>query len=63
MSKETPEPKCHCGGFLMLRLEKDAKYPYRCAKCGTEYQTPPPSSASNAEIWDLIRKILGVRNE
>jgi hypothetical protein len=69
VSMEKPEnslePKCECGGYLFRKIGNDAKYPYQCAKCGREYQTPPPTIRDNSKDNDfgfieLLRKIFGI---
>ncbi len=51
-----------CKGPLYKKINQDAKFPYRCAQCGLEYLTPPPSSADNS-IWRMIEKLLNTKNE
>lgn len=59
------EPKCECGGYLFRKINNSIKYPYQCAKCGREYQTPPPTIYDNSKDNDsgfieLLRKIFGI---
>lgn len=59
--KKTAGFECpSCKGLICKKIDQDAKFPYQCAKCGLEYQTPPPSSTHNS-IWEMIEKLLNVK--
>jgi len=51
------EPKCWCGGYIATKIDTNARFPYQCLKCGTNYATLPPSSGTNI-ISKLFEKFF-----
>jgi len=61
--KKTTGFECpSCKGPICQKIDRNAKFPYQCVKCGLEYQTPPPSSTHNS-VWEIIQKFFNMEKE